>query len=147
MDLTEISDRLEIEKLVTDYANAVDDRNLEKFNELFTTDAFIDYTAVGGISGNLPEIIAYLHKALEPFPNYQHLISNIAIDLEPNSNEAAGKVMCFNPMVNKQGQTFFLGLWYLDNYQKINGAWKIKSRIEKRSWAHNVPNDIYTGSS
>ena len=55
--------------------------------------------------------------------------------------------MCFNPMVNKQGQTFFLGLWYLDNYQKINGAWKIKSRIEKRSWVHNVPNDIYTGSS
>ena len=58
-----------------------------------------------------------------------------------------GKVMCFNPMVNKQGQTFFLGLWYLDNYQKINGAWKIKSRIEKRSWVHNVPKDIYTGSS
>ena len=114
MDLTEISDRLEIEKLVTDYANAVDERNFEKFNELFTSDAFIDYTAVGGISGNLPEIIAYLHKALEPFPNYQHLISNIAIDLESNSNEAAGKVMCFNPMVNKQGQTFFLGLWYLD---------------------------------
>ena len=35
MDLTEISDRLEIEKLVTDYANAVDERNFEKFNELF----------------------------------------------------------------------------------------------------------------
>ena len=46
MDLTEISDRLEIEKLVTDYANAVDDRNFAKFNELFTSDAFIDYTAV-----------------------------------------------------------------------------------------------------
>ena len=46
MDLTEISDRLEIEKLVTDYANAVDDRNFEKFNELFTTDAFIDYLSL-----------------------------------------------------------------------------------------------------
>ena len=117
------------------------------FDMISTSDAFIDYTAVGGIAGNLPEIIAYLHEALEPFPNYQHLISNIAIDLESNSNEAAGKVMCFNPMVNKQGQTFFLGLWYLDIYQKINGAWKIKSRIEKRSWVHNVPKDIYTGSS
>ena len=115
MDLTEISDRLEIEKLVTDYANAVDDRNFEKFNELFTSDAFIDYTAVGGISGNLPEIITYLHKALEPFPNYQHLISNIAIDLEPNSNEARAKSCALIRWLINKDKHFFLvyGIWII----------------------------------
>ena len=91
MDITEISDRMELEKLVTDYATAVDDKNFKEFNNLFTKDAYIDYTAVGGIAGNLEEIIKYLEKALNHFPNYQHLISNISLTI--NGNSASGKVM------------------------------------------------------
>ena len=53
MDIAEISDRMELEKLVTDYATAVDTKNFQDFNNLFTTDAHIDYTAVGCIAGNL----------------------------------------------------------------------------------------------
>ena len=78
MDIAEISDRMELEKLVTDYATAVDTKNFQEFNNLFTKDAHIDYTAVGGIAGNLQEIIQYLETALDHFPNYQHLISNIS---------------------------------------------------------------------
>jgi hypothetical protein len=57
MDITEISDRMELEKLVTDYATAVNTKNFKEFENLFTKDAHIDYTAVGGISGDLTEII------------------------------------------------------------------------------------------
>ena len=32
MDITEISDRMELEKLVTDYATAVDTKNFQDFN-------------------------------------------------------------------------------------------------------------------
>ena len=67
MDIKEISDRLELEKLVNDYATAVDTKNFTEFYNLFTSDAFIDYSAVGGISGNLEEIIAYLETALDFF--------------------------------------------------------------------------------
>ena len=81
MDIKEISDRIEIEKLVTDYATAVDTRNFTELNNLFTQDAHIDYTAVGGIAGNLKEIIKYLETALDFFPNYQHFISNISLKL------------------------------------------------------------------
>ena len=106
MDIKEISDRLELEKLVTDYATAVDTRNFTEFNNLFTADAIIDYTAVGGISGNLKEIIVYLETALDFFPNYQHFISNISLTI--TGNNATGKVMCFNPMQTKENQVFFL---------------------------------------
>jgi len=116
MDITEISDRMEIEKLVTDYATAVDTKNFQDFNNLFTKDAHIDYTAVGGIAGNLQEIIKYLETALDHFPNYQHLISNISLILD--GNFASGKVMCFNPMQTEDDQVFFLGMWYLDTYEK-----------------------------
>ena len=108
MDITEISDRLELEKLVTDYATAIDSRNFTELNNLFTPDASIDYTAVGGIAGSTSEIISFLETALDFFPNYQHFISNISLTI--NKNSASGKVMCFNPMQTKEGQTFFLGM-------------------------------------
>ena len=142
MDIEEISDRMELEKLVTDYATAVDCRNYYEFNNLFTVDAYIDYTAVGGISGNLQEIIIYLESALEFFPNYQHLISNISLDIK--GNDASGRVMCFNPMQTADDKVFFLGMWYQDTYKKIDNQWFISSRVEESSWSHNVPSSINT---
>ncbi|MBL6703065.1 MAG: nuclear transport factor 2 family protein [SAR86 cluster bacterium] len=140
MDITEISDRMEIEKLVTDYATAVDTKNFQEFNNLFSKDAHIDYTAVGGIAGNLQEIIQYLETALDHFPNYQHLISNISLTID--GDFASGKVMCFNPMQTKDDQVFFLGMWYQDTYKKINDQWFITSRVEESSWSYNVPTYI-----
>ncbi|MDC1421568.1 nuclear transport factor 2 family protein [Gammaproteobacteria bacterium] len=142
MDIKEISDRLELEKLVTEYATAVDTRNFTEFNNLFTADAIIDYTAVGGISGNLKEIIVYLETALDFFPNYQHFISNISLTI--TGNNATGKVMCFNPMQTKENQVFFLGIWYHDTYINIDDRWFISSRIEESSWSHNVPTSVNT---
>jgi len=142
MDIKEISDRLELEKLVTDYATAVDTRNFSEFHNLFTQDARIDYSAVGGISGNLHEVISYLESALDFFPNYQHFISNISLNI--TENNATGKVMCFNPMQTEDKQVFFLGIWYLDSYIKLKDQWYISSRVEEASWSHNVPNSINT---
>ena len=82
MELQEISDRMEIEKLVTNYASAVDQKQFHRFRDFFTPDCFIDYTKAGGISGTLEEIISYLESALKHFPNYQHMISNISIDFD-----------------------------------------------------------------
>ena len=121
---------------------SVSNINFQEFNNLFTKDAHIDYTAVGGIAGNLQEIIKYLETALDPFPNYQHLISNISLTL--NGNSASGKVMCFNPMQTEDDQVFFLGMWYQDTYKKIDDKWFIASRVEESSWAHNVPSFINT---
>ena len=133
---------MELEKLVIDYATSIDTKNFGELNNIFTQDAHIDYTAVGGIKGNPQEIINYLNTALDNFPNFQHMISNISLNL--NGNSATGKVMCFNPMQTEDNQVFFLGLWYQDRYKKIDDKWFISSRIEKRSWSHNVPKYINT---
>ena len=67
-----------------------------------------------------------LETALDHFPNYQHLISNISLTL--NGNSASGKVMCFNPMQTKDEQVFFLGMWYQDTYEKINDKFTLNIR-------------------
>ena len=43
MNLQEISDRMEIQDLMVDYCYAVDHRDWDAFERLFTPDAVIDY--------------------------------------------------------------------------------------------------------
>ena len=44
MDLTEISDRLEIEAVLIRYTRAIDTGDWDRLDEVFTPDAQIDYT-------------------------------------------------------------------------------------------------------
>ena len=63
----EISDRLEIQDLLTAYCDAIDSQNWDALDDIFTSDAIIDYTDAGGAKGTLEEIKLYLDKALKPF--------------------------------------------------------------------------------
>lgn len=51
--------------------------------------------------------------------------------------------MCFNPMEmalpDGSTQTFFLGLWYLDEYRRERVGWGISRREELKSWVFNTP--------
>lgn len=65
--IEELSDRLEIQDLQVAYSHAVDFRRWEKLDEVFTEDAFIDYTAFGGPSGTYSEIKRYLAETMSMF--------------------------------------------------------------------------------
>src|SRR3984957_9159932 len=60
----EISDRLEIQQLIVDYSTAIDTRHFDDLDAVFTQDAYIDYTALGGIEGRYPEVKAWLAEVL-----------------------------------------------------------------------------------
>ena len=51
MDIDEISDRLEIEQLMVKYVDAIDDKNWELLDDVFTNYAFLDYESSGGPDG------------------------------------------------------------------------------------------------
>lgn len=139
----ELSDRFEIQDLVYRYAELIDGKQFDELRDLFTADVHIDYSAMGGSVGNLEETLAFLKAAVttELFPNTQHLNANVQVEV--NGDLATGRVMCFNPMEmtlpDGQRQTFFLGLWYLDNYRRTAEGWRICRRQEKKSWVFNTP--------
>jgi hypothetical protein len=141
LTLEEISDRIELERLATDYVNAIDTRDFERLDRVFTPDAYIDYRAMGGIEGRYPAIKAWLPQALGHFPGYMHMIGNCAFDVDGDT--AQGRIACFNPMVVPRpdggGDTMFLGLWYLDRYRRTADGWRIVERREERCYDFNMP--------
>ena len=141
LSLEEISDRLEIQDLVYDYAAIVDQKRFDDLRDVFTEDAVIDYSAVGGPVGTPEEIIAFLNQVMGMFPNHQHLNANPQISVDGDT--ATGRVMCLNPqeMSMPDGKThiFMVGLWYVDEYRRTPNGWRISKRVEEKSYLFNAP--------
>jgi len=140
LSLQEISDRLEIQDLFTRYSYAIDERNWDGLDEVFTPDAMIDYSESGGAKGSFAQIKAWLPTALERFPSYQHMVATSQLKLDGDS--ATSRTILFNPMVYEaEGvqQVFFIGLWYRDRLVRTPQGWRIAERYEEMAYAHNAP--------
>ncbi|MEV0338399.1 nuclear transport factor 2 family protein [Nocardia sp. NPDC050713] len=136
LSLQEISDRLEIEDLMVRYSHAVDTRQWDLLDEIFTADAHIDYTAMGGPAGDLVSTKQFLAAVMPNFPAFQHLVSNSSITV--HGDTATARTMCHNPMLvagEDGAQSLMLcGLWYLDTFARVDGSWRIRQRVEEKSY-------------
>ncbi len=141
LSLQEISDRMRINDLLIDYATAVDNKNFDVWDEIFTPDAFIDYTSMGGPKGSMPEVRLWMKKAMPAFPMSQHLIGNSRVHLQGDT--ARVRTICYNPMYLPDGknghQLSIFGLWYNDRLVRTPSGWRITERIEEHSYSFNVP--------
>jgi hypothetical protein len=139
--LQELSDRLEIQDLQAAYSHAIDTRDFDALDRVFTKDAFIDYSAFGGSVGGLEETKGFLRKALAMFAGFQHMVATSQVTL--SGNRATAKTICWNPMVLKGGsgepRVFFCGLWYHDEYLRTLDGWRITKRAEEKCFTHNMP--------
>lgn len=146
LSLQEISDRLEIEDLMVRYSHAVDTRQWELLDEIFTPDAHIDYTAMGGPAGDLESTKKFLATVMPNFAAFQHLISNSSIRVDGDS--ATARTMCHNPMLvtgaDGKSNLMLCGLWYLDTFVRVAGEWRIRQRVEEKSYMFVAPDAVPT---
>lgn len=141
MSLQEVSDRLEIQDLFARYSFAIDDRDWEALDAVFTPDAVIDYSGSGGAKGSVAEMKRWLPAALARFPRYQHLVATTQLRLD--GDRATSRTILFNPMVHRDAdgteQTFFIGLWYRDILRRTPQGWRIAERREDFGYVYNAP--------
>ena len=144
LTIQEISDRIEINDLLIRYCTAVDRRDWDAFDDIFTEDCLIDYRAMGGSRGGLAETKDFLAKIMPGFVAHQHMISNSSVEL--NGDTAKCRTMCHNPMVTSTQDgvphVFFCGLWYCDELVRTIDGWRIAERVEEKSYFHNLPKNF-----
>lgn len=131
LSLAEISDRMEIQQLLIDYSTAIDKRRFDDLDRVFTPDAHIDYTELGGIAGVYPDVKAWLAEVLPNFPAYFHMLGNV--DIRLHGDTASSRTILFNPMkLNDDGQIMFCGLWYDDEFVRTPEGWRMTRRSETK---------------
>lgn len=137
MELRTLIDRAEITDLLTRYARAVDRQDWELFRTVFTPDARIDYTQVGGIAGDLDTVVGFLEEVMAMFEAMQHLISNIDITID--GDEAKVTAMVYNPLKLPNTEVWATGGWYHHELVRTPDGWRSRSLVEEASWFDGVP--------
>jgi hypothetical protein len=130
-----LADRLEIQDLIARYGQAVDRRDWDALDRLFTPDGRIDYTAMGGIAGDVATIKEWLAETMPIFVRTQHMFGLPVIELE--GDRATATTICHNPMVLKDSddpQLMVCGLWYHQRLVRTAEGWRIEELTEERCY-------------
>jgi hypothetical protein len=141
LDLSQVSDRIEIGDLLTRYARAVDSGDWDRLDDVFTPDARIDYTASGGIAGSLPEIKAWLAQMLPLFARRQHVIGQSEVTLD--GDRATVLAYFSNPMVLAQEEgpelLWEFGGYYHHTLVRTAAGWRSQELVQDLVWQRGGP--------
>jgi hypothetical protein len=136
LDLQTISDRIEIDDLITHYTRAVDQLDWALYDTVFTPDATIDYTASGGIAGTRDEVRDWLAATLPMFATMQHYVCQKEVVLDGDTAEA--RVWLMNPMAIEQPDGSMwrmeMGGFYLHQLVRTPDGWRSRELVEKMVW-------------
>lgn len=136
LDTQTISDRLEIDDLLTTYTMAVDEADWDALDRVFTPDAHIDYTATGGTAGPFPAVKAWLAETLPMFSGMQHFITQKRVELD--GDEACVRAYFLNPMVldREDGTKWHLDIGgvYVHSLVRTPDGWRSRRLVEELLW-------------
>jgi 3-phenylpropionate/cinnamic acid dioxygenase small subunit len=136
LSIRELSDRRQIDDLLTRYTVAIDTKDWNLLDTCFTSDARVDYTTSGGTKGAYPEVRQWLEKALSVFPMTMHFISNSVVEI--NGDRATARTYVINPMgFPKQDGSlhlFTVGAYYNDKLVHTEQGWRIAERFEEQAY-------------
>ncbi len=148
MDLQQISDRLEIEALLTRYTRAIDNSEWDLLDDVFCPDAQIDYTATGGIAAPYGEVKAWLAEMLPIFPRRMHTLGQVDSQVESHSDGDTASVTAYfhNPMVlpqpggpDEMEQLWEFGGFYHHDLVRTDDGWRSRRLVEELVWQRRPP--------
>jgi SnoaL-like domain len=116
------------------YSRAIDARDIEAVGELFDPDGVVD-----GALGTLPvpQYLGGLRAAPRSFATSMHVLGEPLIEFEPGTDVATMDTYALVYQLDRVAEPsgdVLLGIRYLDDLVRINGAWKIHHRRAVMLW-------------
>ena len=155
----ELLDRFEILELFNRYthhhdviaprfaAGGTDGSEFDAFDDIFTDDAVLDFSASGGIRADLATMKEWLPSAYANFPVQHHLMGQTALVFTADGNEADARTWIINPMgvrgSDGEIEVFVTGGFYLDHLVRTDRGWRIRERSYDQQWLiGDVPSEL-----
>ncbi len=137
MDLSELSDRQEITDLITRYTRAVDTRAYDDLHGVFTPDAVLDYSQLGGPKDTPSVVVPWIEEGLAGFDRIQHLIGQVSIELAGDT--ATATAYFTNPMVSTRPdgteQLWEVGGYYHHDLIRTPDGWRSRGIVDEMIWS------------
>lgn len=134
----DLSDRVELDDLLTRYATAIDGLDWRLLDTVFNEDAHLDYRSAGGIEGLYPEVRRWLAEVLPLFDVTQHLVVNREFTRVADGVQARSCFLNANRLhVDGKPWLFTVGGRYHDRLTRTDDGWRIAARVEHTLWWDN----------
>ncbi|WP_240641285.1 nuclear transport factor 2 family protein [Nocardioides ferulae] len=134
--------RLEITDVLTRYTRAIDTGEWDLLDQVFTPDAEIDYTETGGIADRFEVVKAWLGENLPIFPQRQHLLGQVSVELSETGEEAQVAAYFYNPMVlptgDGRGMVVEFGGIYHHAMVRTPAGWRSRRLHEQLVWKRGL---------
>jgi len=140
VDERSLSDELDIQRVLYEYAWACDNGNWDLLRSVFTADAYLDYSSTDGPAGGREEVVRWLRESLSQLPVIQHVVSNFQIEV--NRNRAEGRAMFFTAaQIPGLDSMLTTGGYYDVALRRESDGWKIERLVEDNKWMSPRPPD------
>lgn len=137
LSLQDITDRIEIDELLARYARALDYRNFDELDAIFTADATFDAGSLGSPSGPA-DIKAMIQGTIGHLDATQHLVGKSVMTFSPDGNEAEVRTYLISQHIRESTpgpiKHYFLGGEYYDRVVRTPQGWRISYRRLDRMW-------------
>ena len=131
-DLQSVRDELDIQRVISDYAWACDNRDWVLLKSVFTDDAYLDYSSTEGPAGSRDEVVAWLEQSLGQVL-IQHVVSNFQIDL--GGDRANVRAMFYTSVdLPDLAELLVTGGYYDEEFVRTSDGWKIQRLFEDNRW-------------
>jgi hypothetical protein len=135
MTIDHVAERVEIEHVIAVYVHAMDSNDFDRLEKVFTSDAIMDFTSIGGIRANWPEVRQWWSNRHGVYVHYFHLFVNpLVVFTSDTRAEVTTKV--YNPcgVIGPDGKLhdYVIHGMYDDVFVSTPEGW----RIAERTWNH-----------
>lgn len=138
-----LEDREAIRRLVSSYALAMDDKDLDLVAHIFSRHAVLTYKAGTPRFEGRDAIVGFYGDRLPPTGPSFHVMHDQFVDWDPaDEDRATGLVFC-HAETFAGGRQFVSAIRYEDIYLREEGAWKIGQRV--LTFLYQTPVDRYPG--
>ncbi len=132
--LRELEDRAQIGDVLARYSTALDTRDWDALQTVFTTDAECDYGALGSPRG-VTEIAGLISATIGSLDATQHLIGNVIVAVDGDAATADCYLISQHLRAGTPGgDHYLLGGRYRDELVRTPEGWRIRSRTLHRMW-------------
>ena len=126
----EAADLAEIQQKIYRYGFAIDAREFDSLDALFTADAVVHYDVPGGVRKPWSEMKGWLPQGLQLFRVTQHNMSNPLVELAGDRANSRTYGHLIHVQQHKDGSSTRMvhHATYIDEWVRENGDWKIRRR-------------------
>ncbi|MFN2590950.1 MAG: nuclear transport factor 2 family protein [Actinomycetota bacterium] len=128
-------DRARIDDLLSAYAAAIDEKDWDGLQALFTDDAMLDYTESKGPRGSFAEVLPFLQRGLGLFSVTKHFIVNRRITVD--GDQAFSSAYLYNPMgrgTHGELQLMLVGGRYESRFRRTPEGWRFSEHVASIMW-------------